>query len=282
MFKEILKVLRIHNLILGALAVFISGYLLDESINYLTIYCALIVMITMALTYVMNDYIDVESDKINHPHRSLPSNQLNNKNIIFITLFLVFLLFVLCFQINFLAIKFLFILIMPCAFLYNFFFKNFPLIGNAVTSILLSGIFIFSEIVFIKSYTVLCLPFFLCFIFNFLREMIKDMHDYDGDLHVNSYTAPIVFGKKNMNRLIVFYTILLMIICLLINFIFEFDINFLVLLIILIEIPLLYSVFLLIKYPNKTTYKYLSDLLKYLCLNGLIIIMLTKNSYIYV
>ena len=50
------------------------------------------------------------------------------------------------------------------------------------------------------------IPFFLCFIFTLLREMIKDMEDYDGDLYSNSYTAPIFFGKRKMNLYIIIYT----------------------------------------------------------------------------
>ena len=108
------------------------------------------------------------------------------------------------------------------------------------------------------------------------------MHDYEGDFHNNSYTAPIYFGKRIMNKIIIIYNFFLILICLIPYFIFHLNINFLLFLIIIIEIPLLYSVFLLIKFPNKRTYKYLSSLLKYLCLGGLLIIMLTKNSNIYV
>jgi 4-hydroxybenzoate polyprenyltransferase len=108
------------------------------------------------------------------------------------------------------------------------------------------------------------------------------MHDYEGDLSNNYYTAPVCFGKSIMNKIIIIYSFCLMLICLMPYFVFQLHISFLLFLIIIIEIPLLYSVFLLIKFPNKTTYKYLSDLLKYLCLGGLLIIMLTKNSNIYV
>ena len=282
MYKNILYIVRFHNLILGALAVIISGYLLNLPLNLLTIYCMLIVMVVMAIAYIMNDYIDIESDKINHPNRPLATNNLSHKHIFYIMLILLIVLLVLIMNINSYAFQFLLLIIFPLTIIYNIYLKNMPLIGNVVTSLLLGSIFIFSEIVFNNSNHMLVLPFILCAAFNFLREMIKDMHDYEGDLSNNYYTAPVCFGKSIMNKIIIIYSFCLMLICLVPYFVFQLHISFLLFLIIIIEIPLLYSVFLLIKFPNKTTYKYLSDLLKYLCLGGLLIIMLTKNSNIYV
>jgi len=282
MYRNILYIVRFHNLILGALAVIISGYLLNLPLNLLTIYCMLIVMVVMAIAYIMNDYIDIESDKINHPNRPLATNNLSHKHIFYIMLILLIVLLVLIMNINSYAFQFLLLIIFPLTIIYNIYLKNMPLIGNVVTSLLLGSIFIFSEIVFNNSNHMLVLPFILCAAFNFLREMIKDMHDYEGDLSNNYYTAPVCFGKSIMNKIIIIYSFCLMLICLVPYFVFQLHISFLLFLIIIIEIPLLYSVFLLIKFPNKTTYKYLSDLLKYLCLGGLLIIMLTKNSNIYV
>ena len=282
MFKQIVKITRFHNLVLGSFAVLISGHLLETPLSFLTIYCIGIVMIIMSLAYIMNDYIDIESDKINHPNRPLVQNRIRIKSVMMMVSILLCLLFILFLKINFLALKFLLLFILPLTFIYNIYFKNIPIAGNLITSFLLSSIFIFSELVFVSTSHILLLPFFLCFIFNFLREMIKDMHDYNGDLHVSAKTAPIYFGKRMMNKFIIVYTVFLMTVCFSPYFMLQLDNIFLVLLIILIEIPLLYSVFLLIKFPNKKTYKYLSDLLKYLCLGGLLILMLTKSSNIYV
>ena len=59
MYKGIFQILRIHNLILGSLAVIISGYLLNYSINLLTVYSILIVVVVMAIIYIMNDLFDI-------------------------------------------------------------------------------------------------------------------------------------------------------------------------------------------------------------------------------
>ena len=280
--KNIIKILRFHNLVLGAIAVFVSGYLLSKPFDLLIINCAIVVMFTMGIGNVVNDLFDIKSDKINHPDRPLANDSLSYQNVLLIIFCLFFLLIYFLFQLNYFAIFFLVLFVLPSTFLYNYFFKHLPLFGNVITSLLLSSIFIFTEIVVNNSYNQMLIPFFLCFIFTLLREMIKDMEDYDGDLYYNSYTAPVFFGKRKMNLYIIIYTILSMIAYLIICWLAKLSTVFIILLIIIIEIPLLYSVFLLIKFPQKKTYKYLSSFLKYLCLGGLLLIMLTKKSFIYV
>ena len=259
-----------------------SGYLLSKPFDLLTINCAIVVMITMGIGNVVNDLFDIKSDKINHPDRPLVNNSLSYQNVYFIIVCLFFFLIYFLFQLNHFAIFFLVLFVLPVTFLYNYFFKHLPFFGNVITSLLLSSIFIFTEIVMSNSYNRMLIPFFLCFIFTLLREMIKDMEDYDGDLYNNSYTAPVFFGKRKMNLYIIIYTMLSMIAYLIICWLAKLSTLFIILLIIIIEIPLLYSVFLLIKFPQKKTYKYLSSFLKYLCLGGLLLIMLTKKSFMYV
>ena len=172
MYKNIFQILRLHNLILGGLAVIISGYLLNHPFNFLTIICILIVMIVMAMAYVMNDYIDIQSDQINHPHRPLVTKKISYTQIFYIISILSILLFILILNINYYALLFLLIIIFPLTITYNIYFKNIPIVGNLVTSLLLGSIFIFSEITLNYSGHILTLPFLLCVAFNLLREMI--------------------------------------------------------------------------------------------------------------
>ena len=82
--KNIIKILRFHNLVLGAIAVFVSGYLLSKPFDLLIINCAIVVMITMGIGNVVNDLFDIKSDKINHPDRPLVNNSLSYQNVYFI------------------------------------------------------------------------------------------------------------------------------------------------------------------------------------------------------
>ena len=79
--KNFLHLIRAHNLCIAFLCVFISTWLLDKPIDFMFFLCSLIVLISMCLGYIMNDYLDVKSDKINHPNRPLVNDKIKAHNI---------------------------------------------------------------------------------------------------------------------------------------------------------------------------------------------------------
>ncbi len=275
--KNIFSLIRVYNVILSGIAVLIAAYLLDSFLLDKTLEVAIIVMSTMALGNIMNDFLDIKSDKINHPNRALVNNKITAHDTMILFSLIVIILLYFSIYISFKGLLFLYLLIIPLLFSYNLYFKKLPVIGNLIISLLLGSVFLFTELVILDSLNILLVPFFLASIFSFVREMIKDMQDYAGDEHVGMHTLPIIVGKKMMNY-IIFHSILILIIILLFPFIFwGYNFKYLLLLLIFIEIPLIYSLILLIKYPSKKTYGLLANLLKMLTLGGLIIIMVSKK-----
>ena len=92
-FFLILSLIRLHNLCLGAMAVIVATQLLGFSIDELVIKCMLIVISIMALGYIMNDFIDLKSDKINHPNRPLLTGEIPYINISLLVIILLIILF---------------------------------------------------------------------------------------------------------------------------------------------------------------------------------------------
>ena len=275
--KNIFSLIRGYNIILSGIAVLISSYLLESLLLYKTLEVSIVVMSTMALGNIMNDFLDIESDKINHPNRVLVNNRMATNDAMILFSLIVIILLYFSIYISFKGLLFLYLLILPLLFSYNLYLKKIPVIGNLIVSLLLGSVFLFTELSILNSINILLIPFFLVSVFSFVREMIKDMQDYTGDKRAGMYTLPIIVGKKNMNY-IIFYSILILITVLLFPFIFwGYNFKYLLLLIIFIEIPLIYSLILLIKYPSKKTYGLLADLLKVLTLGGLIIIMVSKK-----
>ena len=274
---HIFNLIRVYNVLLSGITVFIAAYLLDFFLFYSTFKLSIIVMSTMTIGNIMNDLLDIESDQINHPNRVLASNRLTVRFAILIFSFSVFILVYFSLQISFKSLFFLYGFILPLLFSYNIYFKKFPVIGNIIVSLLLGSVFWFTELALLDSFSILYTPFFLVIIFSFVREIIKDMEDYDGDKSVGMLTLPIIVGKEAMNYIIIF-SVLTLIIVLLFPFIFwNYNLKYLLLLIILIEIPLIYSLILLVKYPSKKTYASIASLLKILTIGGLLIIMVSKN-----
>ncbi len=279
--KNFLHLIRAHNLCIALLCVFISTWLLDKPIDFMFFLCSLIVLISMCLGYIMNDYLDVKSDKINHPKRPLVNDKIKPHNIRIILFVLLALLIYASSFINIKSIYLLYIIILPGLFFYNLIFKKILFVGNFIISVLLGLVFIFTELVLTNDIDYLYIPFFLATCFSFVREIIKDMADYDGDLAVNMKTMPIVFGIGFMKKFITVLIILLMAILLIPYFLFDHNVKYLISLILFIEIPLIYSLFLLVRFPTKKTYKRLTVVFKVLCISGLMVIMFSK-IYLYV
>jgi len=270
----ILSLLRLHNLFIGVFAVLVSFYLLNIPFNTDVIMCMLIVFSSMSLGYIMNDFLDIKSDSINHPNRPLVQGTINDKTIILLSILFSLIIIFSSREINLYAYNLLYIYILPSLVLYNLFLKKTPFVGNLIISLLLGSVFLFTELALAQSYNKLFIIFILTVSFSFTREMIKDLQDYNGDLAVKMKTAPIIMGKFFFILFISFWILFLLIILPFPYYLFNYSLRYLILIIIFIEIPLIYSLFLLIKFPSKRTYKYLADLLKILCLLGLIILMI--------
>jgi geranylgeranylglycerol-phosphate geranylgeranyltransferase len=128
---------------------------------------------------IINDIVDVESDRISHPDRPLPKNELSLE-------FAVVLAFFFCsfsFVNGFLASTRHGIgAAVPLALLglYAFFLKATPFAGNIVVSLLVAYTIVFGGLSTPGTGRLL-LPALLAFLLNFSREVIKDVQDEAGD-----------------------------------------------------------------------------------------------------
>ena len=168
--------------------------------------------------------------------------------------------------------------IIPLLFLYPLYFKKIPLLGNIVVAFLISSVFIFSECVILKSYTLLIIPSLLIFGLSLIREIIKDIHDYEGDKKYGVSTLCVVLGRTNTILITSILIIIFMVLLLWPYFSGYYDSNYLLSLIILIEIPLVIVVFLLNKNPNKKTFMQLAVITKYMSFLGLIVLLLSVEK----
>ncbi len=49
------------------------------------------------------------------------------------------------------------------------------------------------------------IPAVFAFLINFIREIIKDMEDVEGDKRLGVFTYPILFGFKKAKRMVITY-----------------------------------------------------------------------------
>ncbi len=219
---------------------------------------------------VINDYFDVEIDKINRPERPIPSGKISIKSALTYYLLLNLLALILISFTNSIAflIAFLSIIII---FLYSHSLKNKGLVGNFVVAFMTGLAFIFGGVIG-ENILPLIFPFLFAFLINFAREILKDIEDIEGDKSKNLKTFPIVFGEKKSFQLITIILILTIILTIIPYLIEVFNFYYLIIILSVVDTVLIYVIKKINSNPSKNDLRKLSDLVKYEMIIGLIAI----------
>ena len=145
---------------------------------------------------VINDIFDIDIDKVNAPHRPLPSGDISKDVAMKFFLLLVAAGLILSFIVNlsFLLIAVINVIVL---YVYSWKLKVMPLIGNIAVSWLASSTFIAAGFIlsFSAPLAILILAF-ISFFATFSREIIKDIEDVRGDMKKRARTLPIVAGFR--------------------------------------------------------------------------------------
>lgn len=154
---------------------------------------AVVVLVTAAGN-VINDYFDVEIDRVNRPDRPIPSRQvtLTAARTYAVTLFLAGILF--CLFTNELCLA---IAIFNALLLIGYAarLKRTPLIGNLAVSYLAASMFLFGGAFAGIAGLSHVLPFAIMTFFAMVaRELVKDAEDVEGDQASGAVTIPIRYG----------------------------------------------------------------------------------------
>ena len=279
MIKKIIlisKLIRLKNIIIAVLCVFLSAHLLSNYNPLMMTFAIVIIISSMSFGNILNDIMDFENDKINHIERVLPSNQITLQTATCLVYLCCFITVITSFYIPHIA-QISLIVIYFLLFVYNFYLKRVALIGNIIIAFLLSAVFIFTEMVIMGTYTHLIIPALLSFGISLIREIVKDLEDLDGDKKTQRKTLPIYLGINNSISFIAILVISFNIFCLYLYFIYYHSILYLISIIILVEIPLLFSLFLLISNPQKTTFSRVANNIKHITIT----LIYSENTFIH-
>ena len=215
-----LQLIRYKNLILLALMqlVFRFGFLKQNDI-WLSLanwqYC-LLVLATMLLAaggYVINDIFDQDTDSINKPKKLIVGNTITEANAYnfyaALTIAGVSIGFYLSNVIEKPSFATLFILIAALLYFYATTLKQIALVGNIAVALLLGfsviiiGIFDLYPATYDGNQEQMATYFSILFDYakfafsiNLIREIVKDIEDYEGDNAVGLKTLPVLFGIK--------------------------------------------------------------------------------------
>jgi len=218
MVRDWLDLFRAGNCITGFVGVFLGAILTLEDFPTgdnlkITALLALSVYSFMASWNALNDYLDLEIDKINRPDRPLPSGRISQSlalTAIILTCLISFVSLFLAGQIaNAMTENFedwyptIFIWIIALTLLVNYEddrillgLKNRGLPGNLAISISVGLVVLFGAAGLFEPFNERAVSlFFIGTLYNLSREIIKDVEDMDGDEGRNTYAMRV--GAEN-------------------------------------------------------------------------------------
>jgi 4-hydroxybenzoate polyprenyltransferase len=223
---KFLKLIRYQNLLMLAFMQLIFRY---GFLKYKDIYLflndfqyGLLVLATILIAgagYIINDIMDQETDSDNKPDRVIIGKEISES----MGYNLYFLMNVTGVGIGFYLANIIqkptfggiFIIIVTLLYLYATSFKKMLLVGNIIVALVLS-----LSILIIGLYDLLPLTFdvnrnemgvifsilldyaIFAFIINFIREIVKDMEDIDGDYNQGMSTLPIAIGLNRTGKVV--------------------------------------------------------------------------------
>ncbi len=192
-----LKIIRPINGVMGIVATVISGFI-GVGFNlpshlYAVLAASAAVFLVTAGGNIINDLVDVETDRKNHPERPLVTGKISIKSakIAFAVLFAA----AIAISGVFISLYALAVVILAEVFLglYETKTKKLGLTGNIMISILVGLIFIFGGIA-VNSVGKMLILFVMATLANLSREIIKDIQDMEGD--IDRITLPKRIGVK--------------------------------------------------------------------------------------
>ncbi|MGC9208425.1 MAG: UbiA family prenyltransferase [Nitrososphaeria archaeon] len=198
--KELIELIRLPNCILSGFGVIVGAFLV-RYFNYYNLTLGFLVgFFITAYSMVINDYFDIEVDKINSPQRPFASGRVSVRAGLSLALLLLLLGIATSAFINLIAllVAFIFALI---SFLYSWKFKKMGLLGNSLVALSMAIPFIYGSII-AERYEPL--PFLLAgiaFFAGLSREVIKGISDVEGDSRRGIKTVAIEKGSRRASEL---------------------------------------------------------------------------------
>lgn len=295
--RTIYTMLRVPNLLIIALTFLLLRYLVFMpvygaysivagmgSFQYLLMVTS--TMLIAAAGYISNDYFDIETDRVNKPEKQYIGLQFTAGMALTTSLFLSIVALALGIWLSLLLQKWLpailLITALTVVWWYALSLKKSLLWGNIAVAGMSAGTIamawmietqfsqISGEMFRIITCIITAISIF-AFLLSFLREIVKDIEDMEGDRLINCKSLPIVKGipfTKTLLLIFVVFTLLFLIIAQI--YLVQFSKIFATIwLFIFVEIPLVFFLRALTKAKIKADYHKLSSLLKWIMVGGI-------------
>ena len=228
---------------------------------------------------ILNDLCDIESDRINHPHRVLPSGRLTVGRARVFGFYFMVISLVLLFWLS-LPGKLIVLMALVLLVWYNFRLKHTAYWGNLTVSILAGLAFIQGgavagfEGIFVLPGAVV--PAAFAILMHSGREIIKDVEDISGDSLSGSRTAPVKSGSRWPLSMAYFVFTILIICSIVVYLLGWYNSVYMAITTGLVILPLIGQIFWLGLSPDRTRCHLVGTLVKLEMLPGILALIIGR------
>lgn len=301
MVRNILNLIRWKNILMIVLAQCLIKFTFFEpfgvNMSLTNIEFLMLVLATICIASagnIINDIYDVETDFINRPDKLIIGKSISEKTAynLFISLNVlgVGIGYYVSHAIGKSELFSIFVIISALLYVYASFLKQSFLIGNIIVSalvafsIIIVGIFELipnltssNQDIQFTFFKILIDYALLAFIINLLREIAKDIEDFDGDLKTGMHTLPIVIGKDYAIKVLFILSIIpLVLIIVYINKTLYKHLFAVGYFLVFIIGPLMYNSIKILSAKTKKDFNHISNVFKLIMFFGMLSIVLYK------
>ena len=173
-----------------------TDFIYYQILFYTSIGMAVVFFFTAAGN-TLNDYMDRETDKINHPERPIPSGNIDPKTALGYSMIMFGAGIVLSFLLERWIPQIIVISAVLLMIAYETRFKKEGLEGNIIISALTGMVFIFGGSIYGELHLPILLGL-LAFLATVGREIVKDIQDLKGDINRNTFPMRVGPEKAEM------------------------------------------------------------------------------------
>jgi len=299
-----LRLIRYKNLLIIVLTQYLMRWSIikpilkvyDFELQFTEINFLFLVFSTVFITaagYVINDYFDTKTDLVNRPDTVLVGKIIDRRKAILLHIVLntigIGMGTYVSFYIGLPILSLVFVFITGILWFYSTTYKRQFLVGNLIVALLTAlvplMVLLFEIPLLNKAYGYILIEMranfnqiivwilsfaFYAFILTLIREIIKDIEDYEGDNAYGRQTMPIVLGVVNSKVIVVSFILITLFSLLYAYFRFLTDYITLIYFIVFLMIPLVVLFYKIIIAETKNEYHSASRLSKLIMLAGIL------------
>lgn len=265
---------------------------------------AIINVLLGAAGYVINDYYDRKIDVVNRPNTVLVGKSIPRRNAIIIhwvlNIIAIFLAAYLSYKIRKPLVLIVYIMIAGVFWLYSTTYKRQFLVGNIIVALGTAMIPLqvayfeiimlnnhYAELLIVNSINFKAILIWImafatfAFLTNLIREIVKDIEDFEGDSNFGCQTLPVVIGITGAKLAAIFLSVITVGLLIMVYLKYLGDIISMSYLSVTVVLPLLIVIVLLCKAKTVKNYHNISTIIKIVMFTGICYTLLARYLMVY-